>query len=186
MFEHLILGFLEDGGRHHGWELITLSRGAGSLRGEFFIAAPVVFPGLAGDARSFDPEPNPESSRAFFTVDFETGQGSFQVNQSCLAGGIGCRSPLPIGAGNSLGAVVSGSSLTVTGSLTNSLIRGPSIDFGITFNARSTGVEFSGYRNPYPSFELTRGSTFLYKSPETNPFRLFDRTGFEYFRGRGP
>jgi hypothetical protein len=138
---------------------------------------------LAGDDRGFDAAPNPAASRAFFALDFETGQGSFQINPSCFAGGIGCRSALPLGTGNSFQTTVSGGSVTVTGSLTNSRIPGPSIDFGITVRAGSDGITFGGYRNAYPSFELTHGSTFLYRSQETHPLRLFDRTGFEYFTG---
>lgn len=155
--------------------------GAPPVRAEFFIASAIAFPFLAGDGRDFDPAPNPRRSRAFFTLDFEAGLGSYQINPSCYAGGVGCQSALPIGEGNSIGSVVSGNGVTVTGSLTNSLIDGPSIDFGITFRAAPGHVGFGGYRNAYPSPEITQGSTFRYKGPETNPLRLDDRTGFEYF-----
>jgi RHS repeat-associated protein len=158
--------------------------GAGSVRTELFIAAETTLGGLlAGDARGFDAAPNPSSSRAFFTLDFESGTGAYQINPTCAAGGGSCTSALPIGAGNVFETSVSGNSITVTGSLTNSRIIGPSIDFGIRFNANSSGVTFSGYRNAYPSYEITRGSNFLYRGAETHPLRLFDATGFVRFSG---
>jgi RHS repeat-associated protein len=157
--------------------------GAGSVRTELFIAAESAL-GLAGDARDFDPVPNPTNSRAFFMLDFESGAGAFQINPSCAAGGGSCNSALPIGAGNAFNTSISGNSITVTGSLTNSKITiGPSIDFGIRFTASSSGVTFSGYRNAFPSLEITRGSTFLYRGAETHPLRLFDATGFVRFSG---
>jgi hypothetical protein len=157
--------------------------GAGSVRTELFIAAESAL-GLAGDARGFDPAPNPTNSRAFFTLDFESGAGAFQINPTCAAGGGSCNSALPIGAGNTFNTSISGNSITVTGSLTNSKITiGPSIDFGIRFNASSGGVTFSGYRNAFPSYEITRGSTFLYRGAETHPLRLFDATRFVRFSG---
>ena len=157
--------------------------GAGSVRGELFIAAKSAL-GLAGDARGFDVAPNPSSSRAFFTLDFESGEGTFQINPTCVAGGDSCNSALPIGAGNTFGASISGNSVTVMGSLKNSKTPiGPRIDFSIRFSASSGGVTFSGSRNAFPSLELTRGSTFLYKGAETHPLRLFDATGMVRFSG---
>lgn len=158
--------------------------GRGSVRTELFIAAESTLGGLlAGDARGFDAAPNPSRSRAFFTLDFESGAGAFQINPTCAGGGGSCSSALPIGAGNTFNTSISGNSITVTGSLTNSKIPGPSIDFGITFNASSGGVTFSGYRNAFPSYEITRGGAFLYRGAETNPLRLFDATGFVRFSG---
>ena len=85
-----------------------------------------------------------------------------------------------------MNSTVSGSNVTVSGSLANSIYTfSPTIDFSIRFNASSTGVIFVGYRNAYPSLEITRGSRFLYIGNETNPFRLFDMTGFGRFWG-GP
>ena len=158
--------------------------GGGSVRTELFIASESTLMGqLAGDGRGFDAGPNPSSSRAFFTLDFESGAGSFQINPTCAGGGGSCSSALPIGAGNSFSTSINGNSISVTGSLTNSRLPGPSIDFGIRFNASSRGVTFSGYRNAYPSYEITRGSTFLYRGAETSPLRLFDATGFVRFSG---
>ena len=157
--------------------------GAGSVRGELFIAGESAL-GLAGDARGFDAGPNPTNSRAFFTLDFESGAGGFQINPTCMAGGGSCNSALPIGAGNTFNTSISGNSITVTGSLKNSIITvGPSIDFSVRFNASAGGVTFSGTRNAFPSFEITRGSTFLFRGAETHPIRLFDATGMVRFSG---
>jgi len=163
--------------------------GGGSYRTELFIAAESAL-GLAGDGRGFDAAPNPSDSRAFFTLDFESGAGSFQINPSCASGGGSCNSALPIGAGNTFNTSISGNSITVTGSLMNSKTvilgrpAGPSIDFSMTFRASSSGATFSGSRNAYPSYEITRGSTFLYRGRETNPLRLFDATGMVRFQGQ--
>jgi hypothetical protein len=83
---------------------------------------------------------------------------------------------------NSFETGVGNGSVTVRGSLENSILPGPNIDFGLRFSASSSHVSVMGWRNAYPSLEITRtagGVTeFLIKSPETNPLRLFDETEF--------
>ena len=161
--------------------------GSGSTRGEFFIEAPSAML-LRGDNRSFDPGPNPVASRAFFDVNFETGHGVVQINPTCSAVGGFCRAPLPIGEGNELDISISGSTIDIVGSLTQSLMRPvplswiPSITFGVTVSPSGT----TGYRDRgYPSFELTRtinGSTeVLFKSKEVSPFCLTGICGEERF-----
>ena len=159
--------------------------GAGNARMELFIKSDTTLGGLlAGDGRDFDAGPNPSDSRAVFTLDFESGAGAFQINPTCSGGGGSCQSAQPIGAGNTVNTGIAGNTITVSGSLTNSMLRGsPSIDFAIRFAASSSGVTVSGFHNAYPSYEITSGSSFLYKFSEIAPHRLIDATGVVHFPG---
>lgn len=129
-----------------------------TILAEFFIPGKTAFV-LKGDGRGFDPAPNPNQSRAFFSLNFGTGVGYFQVNPSCVAFGSRCDSALPINQGNNL--IIYGSlesnSIMIQGSLGNSLtpFGRPRIDFGITFSLSGRGVSFSGYRDPFPALEIT-------------------------------
>jgi RHS repeat-associated protein len=107
--------------------------GGGLLRGEFFISSPTIFFLGQGDARGFDPRPNPDASRAFFTLDLESGNGFFQANPSCLRGGRFCAPPTKFGGGNPLKIDRAGRLLKMTGSLGNSVTKNPKIDFDILF-----------------------------------------------------
>jgi hypothetical protein len=174
--------------------------GAGVVHTELFIAAETAL-GLAGDNRDFDPAANLTRSRAFFTLDFEKGSGSFQINPSCASVISYCAAPLPLRDNssvpveegpppvqetptNSFTTSIDGNSITVSGALTNSLLPGPSIDFSIQFDASEDGVEFSGTRNAFPSYEISNGSELVYTGRETNPARLFDISGMIEFSGR--
>lgn len=151
---------------------VPVVAGAPSVRAEFFIQAPAAL-GLKGDGRGFNPSPNPTQSRAFFTLDFATGQGYFQVNPSCSAGGA-CQSALPIGGGNNVVLYYPNStSIGIEGSLTNSIMtHGPSINFAIDFTARASGVTFTGTRDAFPSLELTGSAGGFFTYRETSPFAL--------------
>ena len=151
---------------------VPIVEGAGSVRAELFIAAKEVR-GYLGDNRDFDAAPNPSRSRAFFTLDFESGRGSAQVNPTCDTSGE-CASALPFGDGNTLETTPSGNQIRIRGALKNSMMfwGGPAIDFDITFTATSSGVTFSGQRDKFPSLEITRGSKFLHQSEGINPSRL--------------
>ncbi len=157
---------------------IPVVPGAGSARGEFFIGSPAAL-GLRGDARDFDPAPNPTRSRAFFNLDFETGSGTFQVNPTCAAAVQVCRSALTIGQGNIVNVGVRGNTVGLSGAVRNSFDPfgiGPAIDFNLSITANSGGILARGVIDPFPSFELTRtvgGSTqFLFRSRESNPICL--------------
>ncbi|GJL64185.1 MAG: hypothetical protein NPIRA04_28390 [Nitrospirales bacterium] len=100
--------------------VVPQTSGAGSRRGEFFIQQPVVA-GFLGDGRPRDPSPNPDQSRAFFDVNFDTGSGRFRVNPSCLAAGA-CFSAFPRGGGNSLDIFQSDNAVIITGTVTNSAV----------------------------------------------------------------
>lgn len=164
--------------------------GAGTVRIELFIQAAISTLGIAGDNRGFDAEDNPNDSRAFFIIDFEKGTGSFQINPSCIAGGP-CVSALPLGEGNNIDTIIVGNNkLVLSGSLVNSIYNfapplmepmGPAINFTIMLDASSHGVGVAGYRNAYPSIEITRGKEFLYKDKEKFAERLFDWTPRVYF-----
>jgi hypothetical protein len=160
---------------------VPIVKGAGEVRVELFIAAAIALD-LKGDGRNADPAPNPLNSRAWFTMNFETGVGALQVNPSCAVGG-GCSSALPLGAGNSFAAATAGNTVSIDASLKNSIhTSGPSIDFHLEFTARPTGVSFSGWRNAFPSMEVTRGSHYAV-FPEKGFFRLWDFTPRESVGG---
>lgn len=147
--------------------------GAGTVRSELFIRSARSL-GLQGDDRDFDAAPNPENSRAIIILDFEKGEGSFQINPSCWAGGGSCNSALPLGHGNSIGTTPIGNSVRIIGSLTNSILTlGPAIDFDLTFSASPSGIGLSGTRDLYPSLEITWEGEMIYKAAETTPLALF-------------
>ena len=149
---------------------VPVVEGAGSVRAELFIRGRTAW-GYLGDNRDFDAAPNPSRSRAFFTLDFESGEGFVQVNPTC--DGEACASALPFGDGNSFETKPVNDGFRVTGALTNSMEPyGPAIDFEITFKPTSSGVTFSGERDKFPSLEITRGSRFLHTSEGVGPSRL--------------
>jgi hypothetical protein len=139
---------------------IPVIAGAGSVRGELFIKGPSGL-GLRGDARDFDPAPNPGKSRAFFDLDFERGIGVFQVNPTCTAAAeTVCTSALPFGAGNSLTVAVEKNTVKISASLRNSVggNRGlnPAVDIEVSVTGNTKDLIAHGVRDPFPSLEITR------------------------------
>jgi len=59
--------------------------------------------------------------RAFFNVNFESGEGMVQINRTCLASGDSCHSALPLGKGNTIAVFVIGHTVFLSGNLTESI-----------------------------------------------------------------
>jgi hypothetical protein len=73
--------------------------GYGTLEISFFIKDCLVLGLTEGDCRGFSKSAGPTNSRAFVSLDFETGSGYLRVNPSCMDGplGRGCSDAFEIG-----------------------------------------------------------------------------------------
>jgi hypothetical protein len=136
---------------------VTPVPGAGSIEGEFFIPGSSAFV-LKGDGRDFDPAPNLTQSRVRFGIDWENGEGFFEVSPTCFAGGISCTSALPNGQGNTWNITSVGSMVHITGIVKPSTFHGygSGIDFDMLFTANSNRITYDITRDAFPAFELTR------------------------------
>jgi len=133
---------------------VTPVPGAGSIEGEFFI------PGssaaiLKGDARDFDPSPNIGQSRIRFGIDYDKGEGFFEVSPTCIAYTSSCYSALPNGQGSTWNITSVGSAVHITGAVKNS-VGGAAVDFDMLFTANSNRISYDISRDAFPAFELTR------------------------------
>lgn len=160
--------------------------GLGTIGGALFIQAKsesiVGSFRLTGDARQPNPFLDTAHSRAFFTLNYEQGQGVFQVNPTCTTFGL-CASALPINdpysfRGNTVRiATTAGGSVAIDFALNNSITRFPAINGSVTFAPRLGGdIAVSGWRDQFPSFEVYhyyRGVTVdLINQTEVNPLYL--------------
>jgi RHS repeat-associated protein len=138
------------------------------------------FPGVNamrshGDGRRFNAFSDPSNSRAYVTIDYETGSATLQVNPSCGTGGPpgDCHDPLPViddfsTAGrwfqrlplvddsNRISFRESGADLSVRFAISNSDKRAvaPALNASFRFTANDDGtVELRWDRDAYPALE---------------------------------
>ena len=112
-------------------------------------------------------------------MNFETGIGKARVNETCFAGGSPCADAKAFGDGNNLSSNVVGNTITINGSIKNSILPfSPSLDFDLSITAlEDGGIIINGTRNPFPSLEISRGDEFLFTGGETTGIDLFDFIG---------